>query len=186
MIGELFRENIHLSYHQIQIRPLDEPGPAYPKAFGNGLVALDDEEPDGATILTGIAMGQVEMTVRLTEEAPSLDLDSWEEIVDISIESTFGSLILCGLLGDLPRNLPNLAWKGPGFYRLRVHAIGRDTDVDGTAFTPTERYAVVSWPAPCPAPDRVHKLTDVFGARVRGRAPQAGTTWPTRKNPSGS
>ncbi|SPL87768.1 unnamed protein product [[Actinomadura] parvosata subsp. kistnae] len=113
MIGELFRENIHLSYHQIQIRPQDELGPACPRAFGNGLVALDDEEPDGATILTGIAMGQVEMTVRLAEEAPPLDLDSWEEIVDISIESTFGSLIVCGLDGDLPRNLPNLAWKGP-------------------------------------------------------------------------
>ncbi|UBU08970.1 hypothetical protein [Nonomuraea gerenzanensis] len=185
MTGGLFREFIQLSYHQIEIRPHDEAGPSYPKAFPNGLVAVGDEEPDGAIILTGLAIGQVEVLVRLAHEQPPLELDSWEEIVDISIESTLGSLYVVGLMGDLPRKLPNLAWKGPGFYRLRVHATGRDSSVDGSGLNLEERYFIVSWPAD-PAPDLVYKATDAYGAGRRGRAPQAGTTWPTRKNPSGS
>ncbi|TYB60246.1 hypothetical protein FXF51_32150 [Nonomuraea sp. PA05] len=185
MTGELFSEFIHLSYHQIEIRPHDEAGPSCPEAFPNGLIAVGDEEPDGAMIVTGLGMGQVEVTVQLADEEPPLDLDSWEEIVDLSIESTLGSLYVVGLLGDLPRKLPNLAWKGPGFYRLRVHAKGRDSYVDGTGLNLEERYSIISWPAD-PAPDLIHKATDAYGAGVRGRAPQTETTWPTRKNPSGS
>ncbi|GAA2212152.1 hypothetical protein GCM10009850_076140 [Nonomuraea monospora] len=146
MTGESFREFIHLSYHQIEIRPHDEAGPPYPETFPNGLIAAG---PDGAIIVTGLGMGRVEVTVQLADE------------------------------------VPNLAWKGPGFYRLRVHATGRDSYVDGTGLNLEERYAIISWPAD-PAPDLIHKATDAYGAGVRGRAPQAETTWPTRKNPSGS
>ncbi|MFI7149068.1 hypothetical protein ACIBO2_29490 [Nonomuraea sp. NPDC050022] len=101
------------------------------------------DEPDGATILTGISIGAVDVTVQLAEGPPPRDLDSWEEIVEVSIESTSGSLIVCGLDGDLPK-LPNLAWQGEGFYRLRVHARGRDTMPDGSAgATPVEHYLII-------------------------------------------
>ncbi|MFI7230593.1 hypothetical protein ACIBO5_45925 [Nonomuraea angiospora] len=162
-----FRSHVWLSYHQIHLRALDEPLPRYPAAFPNGLIALD-EEPDGATILTGISMGLADVTVQLAGASPPLDLDSWDEVVEVSIESTTGSLYVCGLDGDLPKDLPNLATGGEGFYRLRVHAVGRDTNVDGTARTPTEHYLIISWPA-SPESEIVYKTSDAYGERVRNR-----------------
>ncbi|MET7334387.1 hypothetical protein [Nonomuraea sp. NPDC005650] len=159
-----YQSSVHLSYHQIQLRELDEAGPEFPARFDNGLIAVA-EEGDGATILTGIALGLVDVEVQLADEPPVLDLDSWEEIVEVSIESTTGSLIVCGLDGDLP-NLPNLAHQGEGFYRLRVHARGRDTKPDGVASIPVEHYLIISWPAE-PQPDMPFKYADVFGAGVR-------------------
>ncbi|GAA3608680.1 hypothetical protein GCM10022419_112040 [Nonomuraea rosea] len=155
-----------MSYHQIQLLDLDELGPEFPPRFDNGLIAVDDE-PDGATILTGIALGVVEVEVQLADGPPPLDLDNWEEIVEVSIESTSGSLSVCGLDGDLPA-LPNLAWQGAGFYRLRVHARGRDTRPDGSASTPIEHYLITSWQAE-PQPDMPFKYVDLYGAEVRRR-----------------
>ncbi|PZG20614.1 hypothetical protein [Nonomuraea aridisoli] len=158
--------NVQLTYHQIQLRDAEEGGPAPLETQGNGLIVVDDE-PDGATILTGIAIGAVDVEVQLTDAPPGLDLDSWEEVVEVSIESTTGSLIVCGLDGDLP-DLPNLAHHGSGFYRLRVHARGRDTDPDGSANTPLpfEHYLIISWPAPS-APEQAFKHTDAFGRERR-------------------
>ncbi|MEU1393823.1 MULTISPECIES: hypothetical protein [unclassified Nonomuraea] len=158
--------NVHLSYHQIQLRDPEEGGPAPVEGYGNGLIVVDDE-PDGATIFTGIAIGVVDVEVQLTDEPPGIDLDNWEEIVEVSIESTSGSLIVCGLDGDLP-DLPNLAHHGEGFYRLRVHARGRDTDPDGTASTPLpfEHYLIIAWPAPY-APELAFKHTDAIGHQRR-------------------
>ncbi|MGP3913739.1 hypothetical protein [Nonomuraea sp. 10N515B] len=162
-----YRADVWLSYHQLQLRDANELGPEFPERWDNGLIAVADE-PEGATILTGISIGAVDVTVQPTEEPPPLDLDSWEEIVEVSIESTSGSLIVCGLDGDLP-NLPNLAWRGKGFYRLRVHARGRDTMPDGSAgATPVEHYLIISWPAE-PQPDMPFKYADVFGAGIRQR-----------------
>ncbi|MEV1238716.1 hypothetical protein [Nonomuraea sp. NPDC049750] len=69
--------------------------------------------------------------------------------------------------GDLP-HLPNLAWQGAGFYRLRVHARGRDTKPDGVASTPVEQYLITSWRAE-PQPDMPFKYADMFGVEVRQR-----------------
>ncbi|WP_433511519.1 hypothetical protein ACQP2T_48125 [Nonomuraea sp. CA-143628] len=162
-----YRANVWLSYHQVQIRDANELGPQFPERWDNGLIAVADE-PDGATILTGISIGAVDVTVQLAEGPPPLDLDSWEEIVEVSIESTSGSLIVCGLDGDLPK-LPNLAWGGKGCYRLRVHARGRDTNPDGSAgATPVEHYLITSWQAE-PQPDMPFKYADAFGAGIRRR-----------------
>lgn len=84
-----YQANVWLSYHQVQIRDANELGPQFPERWDNGLIAVADE-PDGATILTGISIGPVDVTVQLTEGPPPLDLDSWEEIVEVSIESTSG------------------------------------------------------------------------------------------------
>ncbi|WP_049570130.1 hypothetical protein [Nonomuraea sp. SBT364] len=161
-----YQANVWLSYHQLQIRDANELGPDFPDRFDNGLITVADK-PDGATILTGISIGPVEVTVQLTEELPPPNLDSWEEIVEVSIESTSGSLIVCGLDGDLP-NLPNLAWHGKGFYRLRVHVRGRDTRPDGSVSAPVEHYLISSSPAE-PQPAMSIKHADMFGTGIRRR-----------------
>jgi hypothetical protein len=47
-----------------------------------------------------------------------------------------------------------------------VHARGRDTDIDGTAFEPFEEYQIQIWPA-SPQPEIVYKTTDRYGAELR-------------------
>ncbi|MEU2726066.1 hypothetical protein [Streptomyces smyrnaeus] len=71
-------------------------------------------------------------------------------------------------LMDDPPDLPVLAPAGPGSYRVRVHARGRDIAPDGVAEEPVEDYLLIVWPAP-PEPDTVHKQTDNFGAEWRSR-----------------
>lgn len=128
------RGNVWVSSHQIVLRGIEDPPPNFPGIFPNGLVATG-VDTDGATIVTGISMGLVDVTVELADEAPPLALEEREEVVEISIESSHGSLHVFGLDGDLS-DLSNLASSGPGHYRLRVHARGRDTKIDGVARTP--------------------------------------------------
>ncbi|MFI6817659.1 hypothetical protein ACIBG7_35055 [Nonomuraea sp. NPDC050328] len=134
----LSHDTVWVSYHQLVLRGLEDPPPSHPGSFLNGLAAA--AEADGATIRTGISMGPVEVTVELVDEAPPPALDAWEEVVELSVESTHGSLHVFGLDGDLT-DLSNLAWRGPGHYRVRVHAKGRGTDF--------ESYLLISWPERC-------------------------------------
>ncbi|MEU8470415.1 hypothetical protein AB0F30_21290 [Streptomyces sp. NPDC029006] len=69
-------------------------------------------------------------------------------------------------MDDLDEELPVLSFGGPGAYRLRIHACGRDTAVDLTPDEITEWYLVQAWPAP--AQDAVVlRQTDHYGACVR-------------------
>ncbi|MEU9230745.1 hypothetical protein AB0D40_41325 [Streptomyces massasporeus] len=51
------------------------------------------------------------------------------------------------MMDDLDEELPVLSFNGPGDYRIRVHARGRDTAVDVTPEQVTESYLVQAWPA---------------------------------------
>jgi hypothetical protein len=55
-----------------------------------------------------------------------------------------------------------------GWHRVRVHARGRDTDIDITADQPFEHYLIECWPEP-DAPQTVHKATDQYGESRRQR-----------------
>ncbi len=70
---------------------------------------------------------------------------------------------------DDPPDLPVLTPAGPGSYRVRVHARGRDTAPDGVAEEPLEDYLLTVWPAP-PRSDTVYKQTDEYGATWRRQA----------------
>jgi hypothetical protein len=52
-----------------------------------------------------------------------------------------------GMMDDLDGELPVLSFNGPGHYRLRVHARGRDTAVDLSPDEITEWYLIQAWPA---------------------------------------
>ncbi|MEV1003495.1 hypothetical protein [Nonomuraea sp. NPDC050202] len=156
------RDNVRVSDHILLLRGIEDPPPAYPGRFPNGLVA---GSRDGAIIITGVARGPVDVTVELADAAPPLALDEWEEVAEISVESTHGSLHVFGLDGDLT-DLSNLASTGPGQYRIRIHARGRDTDPDGTVRTPVESYLIASWPSEA-APELIYKQTDRYGQALR-------------------
>lgn len=65
-------------------------------------------------------------------------------------------------------DLPLLTPQGPGTYRVRVHARGRDIAPDGVAYEPVEDYLLIVWPTE-PQPEDVHKQTDRYGAELRAQ-----------------
>lgn len=152
-----------MQYHQFDIS--DEGGPTGPDLDRghNGLVRV----ADGVTIvMTGVHTGGVEVTVALHATEPALDIGDWQEIVEVSAHSASGDLMVRGTMDDLDEELPTLSFHGPGHYRLRIHACGRDTAVDLAPDEITEWYFIQAWPAPAEEA-RALRQTDAYGASVR-------------------
>lgn len=129
----------------------------------NGLVRVTD---GAITVMTGIHTGDVDVTVTLHNTGPAPDPCDWQETVEISAHSASGELMVRGIMDDMDEELPALSFNGPGSYRLRIHARGRDTAIDQAPDEVTEWYLIQAWPAP------THEVTvlrqsDTYGASVR-------------------
>jgi hypothetical protein len=141
---------------------------SFPK---NGLILA---QPGVAIIITGVHSGKVSVSVEVHNHRPEeLNTSDWEEVVEVSVEAIDGRMMVTGgpTTGGPADDLPVLTPAGPGPYRVRLHARGRDTAVDLVAFEPVEDYLVAIWPAR-PAPETVHKQTDRYGASLRKAASQ--------------
>ncbi|QNP68173.1 hypothetical protein IAG44_00950 [Streptomyces roseirectus] len=132
--------SVPVQYHQFDIK--DEAGPVGPElGWGEaGFVVVMDGV---IVVVTGVHTGSVEVEVALYEAEPGVGDGVWEEVVEISACSVSGDLQVRGMMDDLDEELPVLAFRGAGEYRLRVHARGREDggDLD-------EGYLVQVWPAP--------------------------------------
>ncbi|MGW7405928.1 hypothetical protein ACWGI9_19700 [Streptomyces sp. NPDC054833] len=154
---------VPVQYHQFQINDEDGPaGPDLPRGH-NGLIEVQDGI---ATVHTGIHTGDVDVTVTLHTDVPQPGDAGWDEIVELSLHSLSGELMVRGLMDDLDEELPVLSFDGPGDYRLRIHARGRDTAIDLAPDEITEWYLIQVWPAP-PQEAAVLRQTDSYGASVR-------------------
>jgi hypothetical protein len=165
MSDEVERENglVPVQYHQFDVS--DEVGPAGAalEREHNGLVRV----ADGAiTVMTGIHTGDVDVTVSFHEARPAPGSGDWQEIVEISAHSASGELMVRGIMDDLDEELPALSFNGPGDYRLRIHARGRDTAIDLAPEAVTEWYLIQAWPAPTQEVT-VLRQSDTYGASVR-------------------
>jgi hypothetical protein len=160
---------VFVSYHQcylidgsvgIHEVPLDEL-----LRGGNGLIAVTSGV---AVVHTGTHTGRIRATADPRQAPPSLDLAAWQEVVEVSFTSTTGQVWLVEWGGLTRPDLPNLAQAGPGSYRLRVHARGRDqaAALPVGPEEPLEEFLLVSWPAP-PSPEHAFKHTDQFGQLIR-------------------
>jgi hypothetical protein len=167
MSGEVERgkELVPVQYHQFVIRDEDGPVSSYLEQEQNGLVHVSD---GSITVLTGIHTGDVDVTVALHEIQPVPDSGDWQEIVEISAHSVSGELMVRGIMDDLDEELPALSFHGPGDYRLRIHARGRDTAVDLAPDEVVEWYLIQVWPAPIQEVT-VLRQSDAYGATVRAR-----------------
>jgi hypothetical protein len=154
---------VPVHYHQFHISDLE--GPAGPdlSGAGNGLVEVEDGV---VHVLTGIHTGDVEVDITLHAAAPAPQLDAWDEAVEISLNSASGELVVHAMMADLEEEFPALSFNGPGDYRIRVHARGRDTAVDLAPDESTEWYLLQVWPDKPSAVD-VLKATDQYGADQR-------------------
>ncbi len=96
-------------------------------------------------VLTGIATGYVRVSGEALASRPSVLPDGWEDVAEVSLEVHAGPLRVTGI-GGITGPEVRLDAHGPGDYRLRIHAKGRDTDYDGSRLDPVEDYMIVAWP----------------------------------------
>lgn len=164
---------VHVSHHMYYLSDGDA-WPEPPFTPSNGLIVT---QPGSAAIFTGAGGGLVNVALDVRQERPPrVDVDTWDEVIEVSLHVPTGRLRVAAPMTDAP-DLPILTPAGPGQYRLRVHARGRDTAPDVVALEAVEDYLIICWPAD-PAPETVHKQTDAYGAGLRqvaARPPTRGT-----------
>jgi hypothetical protein len=113
----------------------------------NGLVAPGST---GANILTGLFWGSVRVTVEIYAAAPDLDLDGWEDVVETSLFTDSGTISAPIPLDDAAPPLPTLNVAPDSWFRIRVHARGRETarSMVVAPAGPQEDHLLQMWPAP--------------------------------------
>ncbi|GAA4694242.1 hypothetical protein [Streptomyces youssoufiensis] len=140
-------------------------------AGGNGLVSVTPASTY-ASIMTGTSWGNVDLTIEVTKEEPALHVDDWDEIVDISLHVPSTALNIGDVSADSTEEIPLPTGNEPRWWRVRVHARGRDAAAEAGDIWAEEgdevleQHLLYLWPAP-PAPELRHKLTDEVGADVR-------------------
>jgi hypothetical protein len=157
-------DTIQASYHQFWLLDAGQ-NPVPRTRVGNGLIGVAG--PGVAKIWTGVSSGPVELQIQArTTVPPKVDVEDWDDVVDVSLASHRGQVRAAALMADVSDRIPTLTVAGPGHYRIRVHVRGRDVATDATASDPVERYLIIAWPG-MPAPDQVHRQGDAYGAEVR-------------------
>lgn len=135
---------IYADYHQFYVMdssaPLDATGnpdfwarEAFRRmlADGRGLFGVSTE-----------SVGDVPVTLHVDRGAPALDLAAWDHVVEVGLELSTGTLIVCGCLQ--PREEGLHLQLPAGSYTARVCAAGLDTVVNEEG---DDRYSVFLWPA---------------------------------------
>ncbi|MET7988714.1 hypothetical protein [Streptomyces sp. NPDC005281] len=154
---------VRAEYHLFQITDPQGPVADDLDATQNGLVSAVGGVIE---VATGIHTGNVRVTVEPHSQRPD-PAPGWEEIAEMPCHSPSGEVLVTPMMDD-PADLPSLASQGPGRYRLRVHALGRDTAVDESTDDVVESYLIQSWPA-AHQDALLVKATDSYGAQVRAR-----------------
>lgn len=99
---------------------------------------------------TGIAMGVVQLAIEFLDAPPARIDESreWEAIAEVGFEATDAAAMIFLLMAsaDPPFRSFELP-SGPGWYRLRGHALGRSVDFDLAVREPREHHLLQLWPA---------------------------------------
>ncbi|MBA3488725.1 MAG: hypothetical protein H0T78_04130 [Longispora sp.] len=137
-----------------------------PDAYeSNGLLALGSA---GANVFTGTPDGPINITVEIHTSAPPLALDGWEDVVEVSQWTDSGNVGVVPPFTVADPTIPALEISPESWYRVRVHAQGRDAGnahVTGPAEA-VEEHLVQMWPA-AQAPEQVHRMTSEYGLMMR-------------------
>jgi hypothetical protein len=138
--------------------------------FSTGLAGMMES---AAMVHAGVDRGTVTVSVDAVDSRPELNtpeqwaaLSEWEDIAEVSIYVPNGDLRVDRLeYGpfDARVDLPLLSPFGPGHYRMRIHARGRDRYYDKVVEDSGEAFYLVTWPQP-PAPLLIIKSTSFFCA----------------------
>lgn len=121
-------------------------------------------------IVTGIAMGLVTIAVGQRGAPPAAVAGGWEDVVEVSCRAVEDVVVAAGPYADAPDLRCAVNPPGAGWFRVRVHARGRDLGYDLVATEPREEYLLVTWPAQ-PEPPAV--LSAASGVAQQLEASQA-------------
>ena len=159
---------VQVAYHQYYLRDMNTLDAVPDEVFtgGNGLVSA---LPGIAVVHAGTHTGPVRVTLQARSGPPAhTELDSWEEVVEVSITTDTGQALLEEWAGTGHEDLGSVVAAGPGSYRLRVHARGRDqaNAIVTVPEAPIEEHLLVTWSAP-PANEKILKQTDHYGSLYR-------------------
>jgi hypothetical protein len=146
---------VNVNHNIVQLVDSGLPSDPTPELLSksNGLLCALET---GALLLTGIDTGPIQISTMSTDTEPELDLTDWEEAVDVSVNVPHGDLRIEPLFDDAP-GIPSLTPFGPGTYRVRCYARGRERQLKQIVETSEEDYLLVAWPAPAEQ-DAVHHL----------------------------
>ena len=115
-------------------------------------------------VSTGIAMGQVNLTVEVLDAAPGAidDRREWQAVSEVSFEArTSGARIaFMAEVPEPPFDSFHLS-TGTGWYRVRAHAVGRSLDFDAVVTeNPREEHLLQLWRTDGFAPARHDRIDD--------------------------
>jgi hypothetical protein len=110
----------------------------------NGLVGATE----GAVLVrTGCGGGWVNLRVELHTVRPAPETAGWDDAVEISYRTAVGQSHVRSRRGG-GTDFPRISFRGPGSYRIRVHARGRHLPTVGAAPDRAEDYLLQVWAAP--------------------------------------
>ena len=112
-------------------------------------------------VTTGIASGNVRIWSEPLASRPSVVADGWEDVAEVSLAVRSGPLRVMGIGGTTGPEV-RLDAHGPGDYRLRIHANGRDTAYDAARLDAVEDYLILAWPEQ-PSPPTALRTTSHTG-----------------------
>lgn len=150
----------YIHYHQFFLMEPDQQD--YVPEEAGPLISTTGE---AVIVHTGIANGNVAVHIETHDHEPPMDDADWEEVAEASMQVEEGPLMVRCLMED-PPDLPMLTPAGPGLYRVRAHARGRDIAYDGCVSRSQEVYLFQLWSAPY-LPLHVLKQTDLCGKGLR-------------------
>lgn len=117
------------------------------------------------SVLSGVASGPVLAECQALLGPPAQLAGGWEDIAEVSLDVGDWALAVTGWSDEPPP--PRLDAAGPGTYRVRVHASGRDTAWDAPVSEPVERFLVQAWPAPYESPLTVQAVSERAKSELR-------------------
>jgi hypothetical protein len=153
-----------IDYHQFYL-VADEDEDVFPEgAFTDEISPHTLVVPTGSALCvsTGIAMGQISLTIEVLDAAPAAmdDREPWQAVSDVSFEATTADARI-HLLMDAPAppfDSLQLA-PGAGWYRARAHAVGRSLDFDAVVSeNPREKHLLQLWRSAAFEPAQHHRV----------------------------
>jgi hypothetical protein len=164
------RDRLRVSFGQYAIYDPEvgpDAVPPLPERIGNGAAVT---ATDGVCLVSGLHTGDIWITAETWTASPPLELDGWDDVVEVAYTATTDAALVGELDGDSRDDLPNLLASGPGTYRLRIsvrgRAAGQKLDHLKRDEDPVEEHRLQMWPADL-ADETIHKATDEVGAYWR-------------------
>jgi hypothetical protein len=137
-------ERVFVDYHQFSVGEVAwADGPRQPEPGPMCLVF--EPRHDETFVMTGIATGWVRVTCEALSSRPPVVADGWDDVAEVSLAVSEGPLRVTGW-GSGPPSDVRLDAHGPGCYRIRIHARGRDADYDGSPEESVEEFVLLAWP----------------------------------------